>query len=198
MDIPAFTVGNTREVLRQTRLRLTMIRQGASWDEAMNDRMVPLAGRDQLLVIGGPARELASGEHAQLYLPLEEIVRQSPTTGQGRFPASFRERAFRSALGQPWSTLGLHGDLNGQSWVRPSARREPFIAATLRFWDLFTGVGERYSVGVSWGQSLWACSRSLHFVLASVGVPAEVLRRPLGDGLGALLARYRVAGAAAG
>lgn len=187
MLVPSFTLGSSRDVTRQTRLRLTRLHQGCSWQEAMEDDLVALPDDDALLVIGGPARELASGYHAQLYLPLQEIARQSPTTGQGRFPSTFRERTFRAALTQPWSTAVLHGDLNGQAWLRFASRTPPFLEATLRFWDQLTQVGPRYTVGASWGQPLWATSRTLPMVLAAAGVPEDALRAPLAGSLQDLL-----------
>ena len=54
-------------------------------------------------------------------------------------------------------------------------------------------IGERYYVAVQ-GQRLWSLPTGLHYVLANMGVPTEVLRAPLpADGPRGLLRYARVA-----
>jgi len=70
-------------------------------------------------------------------------------------------------------------------------RHEPFLHAVLAAWDELDAVGPRYYAVVQ-GQRLWSVPNNLHYVLATMGVPAEILRAPLpAEGPRALLQYLR-------
>ena len=60
-------------------------------------------------------------------------------------------------------------------------------------WDELDAVGSRYHIAVQ-GQSLCSIPNSLHYVLANLGVPHDLLRAPLPpEGPRALLKYVRIA-----
>jgi len=69
----------------------------------------------------------------------------------------------------------------------------PFLEAVLGGWDELDAVGSRYYIALQ-GQSLWSIPNSLHYVLANLGVPHDLLRAPLPpEGPRALLKYVRIA-----
>lgn len=60
-------------------------------------------------------------------------------------------------------------------------RHQPFLHAVLAAWDEFDAVGPRYYAAVQ-GQRLWSLPTGLHYVLANMGVPNDILRAPLPPG----------------
>jgi hypothetical protein len=73
--------------------------------------------------------------------------------------------------------LGLLSSDN-QTWLIRRERHQPFLNATLAVWDELDSVGPRYYWAVQ-GERLWRVARGLHYVLANMGVPNDVLRSPL-------------------
>ena len=76
-----------------------------------------------------------------------------------------------------------------QSWAFPQERHEPFVHAAVAAWKDLDSVGPRYYAGAQ-GERLWSVPNNLHYVLANMGVPTEVLRAPLPPGGPAALLQY--------
>jgi hypothetical protein len=92
-------------------------------------------------------------------------------------PARITDAIFAASLQTPWGILGLLSSDN-QTWLIPRERHQPFLKATLAVWDELDAIGPRYYV-VGQGQRLWALPNNLHYVLANMGVPNDMLRSPL-------------------
>ena len=115
-------------------------------------------------------------------------MRTEPTV-----PTPVEDAIFAASLEVPWGVLGLMSSDNGP-WVWPEQRHQPFLRAALSFWDELDAVGPRYYSAVQ-GERLWTLPNGLHYVLANMGVPNDVLRAPLPpEGPRALLRYARAQG----
>jgi hypothetical protein len=85
---------------------------------------------------------------------------------------------FRDSLSASWGVLGLLAFDNTLWFYADEERYEPFLDAALSVWDELDAVGPRYYVAVQ-GKSLWSIPNSLHYILANMGVPHDLLRTPL-------------------
>lgn len=99
-------------------------------------------------------------------------LRTDPTV-----PGPLEDAIFAASLEAPWGVVGLLSADN-QSWLYPKNRHFPLLEATLAVWDELDAVGPRYHWG-SQGERLWTLPNGLHYVLANMGVPNDVLRSPL-------------------
>ena len=84
---------------------------------------------------------------------------------------------FVDSLRTPWGILGLLSSDN-QTWLIRRERHQPFLKSALAFWDELDAVGPRY-YWAGQGERLWGVARGLHYVLANMGVPNDMLRASL-------------------
>ena len=82
-------------------------------------------------------------------------------------PVRITDAIFEASLQTPWGILGLLSSDN-QTWLIPRERHQPFLKATLAFWDELDAIGPRYYV-VGQSQRLWTLPNNLHYVLANMG-----------------------------
>lgn len=92
-------------------------------------------------------------------------------------PSRITDGLFEDSRKTSWGVLGLLSSDN-TPWVWPEERHQPFLKAALAFWDELDAVGTRYYWTLR-GERLWRVARGLHYVLANMGVPNDVLRAPL-------------------
>jgi len=140
--------------------------------------VVQTADRTGLLVLNGPSPLLRSAQHFYCYLSLFAIKRGLT---EGRLRKELESEIFEVSLDTAWGLVGLLSPPNIM-WVYPPERHWPMMNSAVRFWAELEGEGARYSVGSPHGQQLWSLHTNLKYVLAHLGVPAEVLNRPLPPG----------------
>jgi hypothetical protein len=189
MLIPASFYGTYAEVKRRFQRSVTQLRRGASWEEAVGaGDVVDTANVPGLLVTAGPSPLLKGQTHFHCYVA-HFLIRQAMF--QQRLTPEVTDRVFEDSLRSLWGVLGLIGEPN-QGWLYPPARHLPLVQATIRFWEVLDGEGERYSTGLEWGQRLWQVQRGLSYALAQLGVPQGELQVPLpSGGLAALWALHQ-------
>lgn len=177
MLLPAIQYGDWPTVKRRMRKVVTQLRRGAGLIELMTkDGMLdtddyPGALIVMLRSILGPVQNF------HCFAPMRQAreaffdIRVEPP------PARITDGLFEDSLKTPWGVLGLLSSDNAP-WVWPSERHQPFLKAALAFWDELDAVGPRYYASLQ-GRRLWAIPNNLHYVLANMGVPNDVLRAPL-------------------
>ena len=184
MLLPAIQYGPWPEVKRRMSKVVTQLKRGAGLIELMTqDGMLDTEETRGKLVMVRSILGPASNFHCFApWRQARESLREKPPIIEGIFDASLKT---------PWGVLGLMSADNSP-WIWPRERHQPFLTATLTFWDELDAVGPRYS----WGQPnerLWRVARGLHYVLANMGVPDNVLDAPPPGGPRALLQYARPA-----
>jgi len=188
MLLPAIQYGPWSEVKKRMRRVVTQLKRGKDLGELMtSDGMLDPAEHPGLLVLSGITTGPAPNFHC--FMPWRIAwdalfdLRTTPT-----IPTPLDDAIFEASLHTTWGILGLVA-YDNNSWLFPPARYEPFLLAVLAAWSELDAIGSRYSCSF-YGRPLWSVPNNLHFVLANMGVPSELLNAPLPpEGPGALL-RY--------
>lgn len=167
---------------------VTQLKRGAPLSDVMTrDGMLDTSEHPGFLVLSGIMVGPAQNFHC--FMPWKtawDAMFDMATTPT--LPAPIEDATFEASLQAPWGVLGLLASYS-QSWLIPRARHEPFLHAVLAVWNELDSVGARYYAAVE-GERLWSLPNNLHYVLANMGVPTEILRAPLpAEGPRALL-RY--------
>ena len=188
MLLPAIEYGDWQTVKRRMRKVITQLKRGAGLIEVMTrEGMLDTAERPGMLVMiksaTGPVPHFHCFALWRLASDTLFDMRSEPTV-----PSPVEEAVFAESLLTPWGILGLLSSDN-QGWLYRTERHQPFLYATLSVWDELDAVGPRY-FEVRQGQRLWSGHNNLHYVLATMGVPDEVLRAPLPAGGPRALLRY--------
>lgn len=191
-QLPAIQYGDWNMVRRRMQKVVTQLVRGEPLVEVMlRDGMVDPFEHPGLLVLAGIMT--GSAPHFHCFMPWKLAWdalfkrRDDPTV-----PSLLEDSVFEASLQAPWGVLGLIAS-DSQSWLLPTPRHEPFLQAALSAWHELDAVGARYYTAVQ-GKPLWSVPNNLHYVLANMGVPTEILRAPLPpDGPRALLRYARLA-----
>jgi hypothetical protein len=192
VQLPAIQYGDWKSVKRRMARVVTQLKRGADLVEVMTaDGMLDSATMPGLLMMGGinPGADANFHCYAPWRLAWEPLgeMRAEPTT-----PTTIEDAIFVSSLRVPWGVLGLLAP-DCQPWLYPAQRHRPLLHAALEVWPELDAVGTRYYSALQ-GRSLWSVPNNLHFVLARLGVPTELLSAPLPpEGPGALLRYVRPA-----
>lgn len=188
MLLPAIQYGPWSVVKKRMRSVVSQLKRGKDLGEVMTrDGMLDTSDSPGMLVLSGIMTGPAPNFHCFLpwMMAWDELfdLRKTPTS-----PAPVEDAIFEASLRSPWGILGLLA-YESNSWLIPTARHEPFLHAVLGAWSELDAVGARYYAAVQ-GERLWSVHTNLHYVLANMGVPTEVLNAPLPpEGPSALL-RY--------
>jgi len=155
---------------------VTQLKRGAGLVDVMtHEGVIDTADHPGLLVMNGIMQGPVSNFHCfapwRLAWDVMFDLRAQPTV-----PAPVEDEIFAASLEVPWGVVGLLSADN-QSWLIPRERYQPLLHAALSIWDELDAVGARYCWSV--GERLWSVPNNLHFVLASMGVPGDVLRAAL-------------------
>jgi hypothetical protein len=188
MLLPAIQYGDWPTVKGRMRKVVTELKRGTDLIEEMTkDGMLDTDDYSGMLVMIRSTLGQVRNFHCFAPWRLAEDPLRDLRTEQ-TVPSSEEEAVFVASLQTPWGILGLLSSDN-QTWLIRRERHQPFLNATLSFWDELDAVGPRYYV-VGQGQRLWTLPNNLHYVLANMGVPNDMLRSPLpSEGPRALL-RY--------
>lgn len=192
MLLPAVQYGDWTDVRKRMRTIVTRIKRGESIVSVMSeDGMLDVGEHPGMLMMGG--RILAGGQDFHCFMPWQTLW-QTLFDSRTKTPAAPGVTAaiFRESLSVSWGILGLLSFEN-QVWVYPEERRQAFLDAAIGAWHELDAVGSRYFADVE-AKRLWSVPNNLHFVLANMGVPPDLLRAPLpADGPRALLQHARAA-----
>jgi hypothetical protein len=177
MLLPAIQYGDWPTVKRRMRKVVTQLKRGAGLIELMTkDGMLDTADHAGLIVmvrsILGPVPNFHCFAPWRLAEDPLGDLRTDPTV-----PSKEEEAMFVASLQTPWGILGLLSSDN-QTWLIRRERHQPFLNATLAVWDELDSVGSRYYWAVQ-AERLWRVARGLHYVLANMGIPNDVLQSPL-------------------
>jgi hypothetical protein len=177
LQLPAIQYGDWQSVKARMRRVITQLKRSANLIDVMtHEGMLDPAEHPGMLLMIKSARgpELHFHCFAPWRLAWDVLfdLRPEPT-----LPAPVEDAIFAASLEVPWGVLGLLSSDN-QPWLYPKERHQPFLEATLAVWDELDAVGARYYVALQ-GRRLWTVPTNLHYVLANMGVPIDVLRAPL-------------------
>jgi hypothetical protein len=166
--------GIAREVRSRAQKMVTQLRRGASLLDVVGSEEIDTASFPGLIVIDGPSSLVGGSPHCHVYLPFR-LIEDRLLDDHLFFPR--RGELRESALSTAWGTLGAIGP--NSDWCREPKYFQPLVDAMLRFWPVFAAAGDRFSYGLDEGTSLWRCATKFHYALAQMGVPLEVLQKPL-------------------
>jgi hypothetical protein len=170
---------------------VTRIKRGDSIVDVMTeDGMLDVANHPGMVVLGGLVHAGSTNFHCFVpWKPLGDALRDVRAAPDPVLEA----KIFHESLRAPWGVLGLLS-FDSQPWFYGHEEwYQPFLDAALGVWDELDALGARYYVALQ-GQSLWAVPNSLHYVLANLGVPHDLLRAPLPpEGPRSLLKYVRIA-----
>jgi hypothetical protein len=177
VQLPAIQHGDWKTVKKRMARVVTQLKRGADLVEVMTaDGMLDTKTTPGLLIMGGinPGRDANIHCYVPWRLAWEPLgkLRSDPMV-----PAAIEDAIFALSLRVPWGVLGLLS-YDCQPWLYPTERHRPLLHAALEVWPELDAVGPRYYSAVQ-GRPLWSVPNNLHFVLANLGVPTDVLRAPL-------------------
>lgn len=180
MLLPAIQYGDWPTVKRRMSKVVAQLKRGTGLIEVMTkDGMVEVGNRQGLLVMTG--NRAGADPNFYCFAPWRQAweamfdMRNVPTV-----PSAIEDAVFAASLETSWSVLGILSADN-HPWLISRERRQLFLQAALAVWDELDAVGPRYYSSLQ-GRALWAVPNNLHFVLANMGVPKDVLNAPLPPG----------------
>ena len=176
MQLPAIQYGVWKTVKKRMSRVVTQIKRGADLVQVMTaDGMLDTATTPGLLSMFGIITGPAVNFHCFMpWRTLWDALFDEKAPGT---PSPVEEAAFAASLCTSWGVLGLLAH-DSQSWLIHPVRHRPLLQAALEVWPELDAVGDRYAIG-SQGYRLWSVPNNLHFVLANLGVPNDLLRAPL-------------------
>lgn len=175
--LPAIQYGDWPTVKSRMRKVVAQLKRGAGLIELMTkDGTLDTGDHAGLIVMVRSILGPAPNFHCFAPWRLAEGPLRDLRTDQ-TVPSAEEEAMFIASLQTPWGILGLLSSDN-QTWLIRRDRHQPFLNATLAVWDELDAVGSRYYWAVQ-GECLWRVARGLHYVLANMGVPNDVLQSPL-------------------
>lgn len=178
--IPANLIGSASDVDRDLRHRIDDFLTGAPWQPFADGNVAPRG----LVVLTGPAPALASDVHTRVHRPLQLLIEAMIAD---RVPPAREDDVVAASLSTAAGVLGLLSPCN-QMLVYPTGRHRAIVDAAIEFWPQFEALGVRYTLGLPEGRRLGALPTNLNYLLAHLGVPADLLSRPLPpDGPAALI-----------
>jgi hypothetical protein len=189
--LPAAQFGDWPDVKKRMRRVVARIKGGESIVGVMTeDGMLDTDDTRGMLIMGGTPHRGWKNFHCFMpWRALWQALLEPPAQLESM------SAVFRDSLTVPWGVLGLLS-YESQVWFLDTARLEPFLVAAIGAWDQFEVVGPRYFTAVQ-GTTLWSIPNNLHYVLANMGVPGDVLRAPLpAEGPRGLLRHAQVASGA--
>ena len=190
MLLPAVQYGDWRDVKKRMRKIVTRIKRGESIVDVMTEGgMLDVAKHPGMVLVGGLMHAGWTNFHCFVpWKPLGDALRDIRATPDPALEA----KIFNESLRVPWGVLGLLS-FDNQPWFYGHEEwYEPFLEAALSVWNELDAVGSRYYIALQ-GQRLWSIPNSLHYVLANMGVPHDLLRAPLPpEGPRALLKYVRI------
>lgn len=178
MQIPGLLHGRPDEVARRCEGLIAKLASGRSFTDAIPEEWLDTGSEQGLLVLNGPSPFLRASADFQCYLP-HFMIRDA--AGAGTLSPNVELTVFEASLGTPWALLGLLAPANVM-WVHEESRHRPLLEASLRYWDVLAGEGDRYTLGLPSGSPLWSLQTNLKYVLIHLGVPLEDLQRELPSG----------------
>jgi hypothetical protein len=176
VQLPAIQYGDWKTVKRRMQRVVTQLKRGADLVEVMTaDGMLDTETTPGLLVMHGIRQ--GSDLNFHCFAPWKLAFDSFAAAENPDVFATVEDAIFDVSLRTPWGVLGLLCPEN-QFWLIPASRHRPLLHAALEVWPELNAVGARYYWAVQ-GERLWSLPNNLHYVLAKLGVPTDVLRAPL-------------------
>jgi len=183
LELPSSVYGRQSEVAARVSSMLAPLGQGASLADVIGPDFLDAVATPGFILLGGRSQLL---EHTPVFHAYEPLLQVELAIHQKRLPLQIMERLFLEALATGWGILALVAHAN-QAWLYPPARHRRFWEAVLRRWSELDGAGPHYTLGAAAGSALWAVPSNVHYVAVNLGVPVDVVKRPLpAAGLAAL------------
>ena len=176
MLLPAIQYGPWNAVKKRMRTVVSQLKRGKDLGEVMTrDGMLDSSAHPGMLVLGGIVMGPTPNFHC--FTPWMKAWDELFDPHTPTVPTPIENAIFETSLRTPWGILGLLA-YDNNSWLTPATRHEPFLHAVLAAWSELDAVGERYC-NTFYGRRLWSVHNNLHYVLANMGVPNEILNAPL-------------------
>jgi hypothetical protein len=176
VQLPVIQYGDWKSVKKRMQRVVTQLKRGADLVDVMTtDGMLDTETTPGLLVIAGI--QVGSVPNFHCFAPWKLAFDSFAAAENSDAFAAIEDAIFDASLRSSWGVLGLLSTEN-QFWLIPASRHRPLLHATLEVWPELDAVGARY-YGAVQGRRLWDVPNNLHFVLANLGVPTDVLRAPL-------------------
>jgi len=176
MLLPAIQYGPWSVVKKRMRTVISQLKRGKDLGEVMTrDGMLDTSESPGMLVLSGIVVGPAPNFHC--FMPWRKAVDALFDPNTPAVPTPIEDAVFEASLRTSWGVLGLLAS-DSHSWLIPTTRHEPFLHAALATWNELDAVGARYCYS-SYGERLWSVHNNLHYVLANMGVPDEILSAPL-------------------
>jgi hypothetical protein len=187
MLLPAIQYGPWSVVKKRMRTVISQLKRGKELGEAMTrEGVLDTSDYPGMLVLSGITTGPTPNFHC--FMPWKKAWDELFDPHTPTVPTPIEDAIFETSLRTPWGILGLLA-YESNSWLIPTTRHEPFLHAVLGAWSELDAVGARYCDSF-YGKQLWSVPNNLHYVLANMGVPTEILNAPLpAEGPRALL-RY--------
>ena len=176
MQLPAIQYGDWKTVKKRMARVVTLLKRGADLVEVMTaDGMLDTTTTQGMLVIAGI--QVGPVPNFHCFAPWKPAFDSFAADENSDAFATIEDAIFDASLGSSWGVLGLLATEN-QFWLLPASRHRPLLHAALEVWPELDAVGARYYAAVQ-GEPLWSVPNNLHYVMANLGVPTDVLRAPL-------------------
>jgi hypothetical protein len=176
MQLPAIQYGDWKAVKKRMVRVTTQLKRGADLIDVMTaDGMFDTATTPGLLSMFGIITGRVASFHC--FMPWRTLWDAVVDEANPSVRSPIEDAIFAASLRTSWGVLGLLAH-DSQSWLIPASRHRRLLDAALEVWPELDAVGERYAVG-GMPRRLWSVPNNLHFVLANLGTPSEVLRAPL-------------------
>lgn len=192
MLLPKFTYGTYKEVKNNSMKIMRRLRRGEAWSEIfLNTSMLDVNYHQGWIVVDGPCPIINEygAKNFHVYV-LHDVINYYWISQVNDFKQrdAIEYEIFKNSLGEAWSVLGVIS-LKNESWISFSSREyydqlanlkyRPLMKACLEYWPTFSDIGDRYSIGLPEGRTLWRWPLGIGRILLQMNVPLEVIQQPL-------------------
>lgn len=168
MQVPAQYCGLAEDVRKTVRKQVRAYVRGASWQEAVDGRMVHADEVAGLIYLDGPTfTGTPRDPQIYLYMPYLEVSR---LVVRRELPISALDELRETALGSDWGTAVVLGGLVAKALVLPATCWARVIRVAVERWPTLDAEGARYAAGTHEGKRLWVVAGGLHYAIGGMGV----------------------------
>ncbi len=163
MQAPTLLHGRYRDVSRAAKRVARRLTRGESLS-ALVPSWMDLRGATGLVLLDGPSPLVGGSEHFHAFALTKALVEARLGQDRSGWGRIWTEQCMK----EPWSLLGVLAQ-DGQFVVQDDQRID-LLLRVVDYWDEFVALGDRYSLGLPWGQSLWSAAGGIRAALARMGV----------------------------
>jgi hypothetical protein len=192
MLLPEFTYGTYKEVKNNSMKIMRRLRRGEAWEEIFSTTpMLDVNNYQNWIVVDGPCPIINEygAKNFHVYV-LHDVVNYYWTSqlDKSQEQDEIEYKIFNNSLEEAWCVLGLIS-IKNQSWMSFSSRGyydqlanlkyRPLIRACLKYWPTLSDIGNRYSIALPEGSTLWKWPLGIKHILLRMNVPLKVIQQPL-------------------